>query len=330
MVALTSTLVTPFSARADVCDALETVRMAKLKIQNDAVLESVIVKQIAGRLAELKASTGDVQLTRWIEIAGGVIALSITWGTSWSKAKEANRYYENGYRLIGDLIKKSPTFGFFALAGTFAVVDGGAHLIIHATNIASLEKELDAQKVVLLNKYNILEEKIGSLDSALRKAGCKVPEEELMNALDTDELIIQMVNPAKWSKKRAQIEALHEAAKTQVEKAKDAELRAARMRCEFIEGDYLMFNKDIADGVKAGTLDAKEHYVRYGKKEGRIFNIMCIKSPTDNSCPWVEADYLELNPDVAKGIADKTIGSAAYHFGEVGHKEKRRWNKLCN
>lgn len=96
------------------------------------------------------------------------------------------------------------------------------------------------------------------------------------------------------------------------------------------EDDELMNVKDIfceawylqayADVKKSG-MNAYEHYVKYGKKEGRKPNIGIPKG-------WNEAYYLLNNSDVNKNVSSGSgYQSGLHHYLINGWKEKRSWKK---
>ena len=86
----------------------------------------------------------------------------------------------------------------------------------------------------------------------------------------------------------------------------------------FSEKWYLEHNKDVAKVVKEGKMTALEHYINYGKKEGRSPLPPIPKE-------FCEGEYLELNPDVAK-VVGKGITSGIEHYLTHGWNEKR---KVC-
>ena len=86
----------------------------------------------------------------------------------------------------------------------------------------------------------------------------------------------------------------------------------------FSEKWYLEQNKDVAKVVKEGKVTALEHYINYGKKEGRSPLPPIPKE-------FCEGEYLELNPDVAK-VVGKGITSGIEHYLTYGWNEKR---KVC-
>jgi len=86
----------------------------------------------------------------------------------------------------------------------------------------------------------------------------------------------------------------------------------------FCEQDYLLSNPDIADAVKRGKFRSGfEHWVGYGKDEGRSFQ------PAE----FIEREYLELNPDVAKSVEEGQFASGLDHWRRRGRLEGRRIKK---
>ena len=90
----------------------------------------------------------------------------------------------------------------------------------------------------------------------------------------------------------------------------------------FDEDMYLKLNPDVAE---AGH-DAANHYLLYGRREGRIFllpemNLCGIETQNDTNLPngFDEEIYLKLNPDVAEGGHDATIHYLLYgrHEGRI-------------
>jgi len=129
----------------------------------------------------------------------------------------------------------------------------------------------------------------------------------------------------------------------------------------FNEKEYLGMNPDVQLAINAGLLQgvdgksaAFQHFVDSGSKEGRAPNIvdapLFVGEPYDSKVKatreaasaiivdkaksgdpvyFNEAEYLAMNPDVAKAIADKTYpGTALDHYKEHGAAENRAPNKL--
>lgn len=90
----------------------------------------------------------------------------------------------------------------------------------------------------------------------------------------------------------------------------------------FCEEWYLKNYPDVAKAVKAGQIKSgHEHYINYGKKEGRKPNIGVPKD-------WNEKFYLENNEDVNKAISKGQYDYCALkHYLLQGWKENRIWNK---
>lgn len=85
----------------------------------------------------------------------------------------------------------------------------------------------------------------------------------------------------------------------------------------FSKNWYLYKYPDVANsGYKD---DPYVHYVEYGKKEGRLPVPPIPKE-------YKEADYLELNPDVAAAVAKGTFVSGIDHYMQYGFKDGR---KIC-
>ncbi len=98
---------------------------------------------------------------------------------------------------------------------------------------------------------------------------------------------------------------------------------------EFKESDYPMYlfsenwyleryKNDVAPAVKKGTFkNGYEHYVKYGKNEGRL---PVPPVPSD----FCEGDYLDLNQDVKKAVDKGSYVSGVHHFMLYGFKESHR------
>lgn len=79
--------------------------------------------------------------------------------------------------------------------------------------------------------------------------------------------------------------------------------------------DYLMENKDLFDNA----IDPVEHYLNHGIREGR------------NPSPFFsEQKYLELNPDVKKGVQEGHLTSGYMHYMEHGCREERSPDGIFN
>lgn len=81
---------------------------------------------------------------------------------------------------------------------------------------------------------------------------------------------------------------------------------------------YLYKYPDVA---KSGYKDDPYiHYVKYGKKEGRLPLPPIPKE-------YNEGDYLELNPDIAAAVEKGTYSSGLHHYISYGFKENRKVSK---
>lgn len=81
---------------------------------------------------------------------------------------------------------------------------------------------------------------------------------------------------------------------------------------------YLYKYPDVANsGYKD---DPYTHYVKYGKKEGRSPLPPIPKE-------YKEADYLELNPDIAAAVEKGAYSSGLHHYLIYGWKENRKVSK---
>ena len=81
---------------------------------------------------------------------------------------------------------------------------------------------------------------------------------------------------------------------------------------------YLYKYPDVA---KSGYKDDPYvHYLKYGKKEGRSPLPPIPKE-------YKEADYLELNPDIAAAVEKGTYSSGLHHYISYGFKENRKVSK---
>ena len=97
--------------------------------------------------------------------------------------------------------------------------------------------------------------------------------------------------------------------------------------CDFIESEYLLFNEDVANAVRAGSYaSGYAHFASYGQSEGRIFNRFCH---VRRGCEFNERDYLNFNPDVEAAIRRGDFRTAAGHYGTYGRKEGRIINARC-
>ena len=86
----------------------------------------------------------------------------------------------------------------------------------------------------------------------------------------------------------------------------------------FSKNWYLYKYPDVA---KSGYKDDPyTHYVKYGKKEGRLPLPPIPKE-------YNEGDYLELNPDIAVAVEKGTYSSGLHHYLIYGWKENRKVSK---
>jgi hypothetical protein len=98
---------------------------------------------------------------------------------------------------------------------------------------------------------------------------------------------------------------------------------------------------DAADNKnteKKGIQSAKDHFERFGKKEGRTFTneadylknnpdvdaaIMRGQDPPADLKDFNEEKYLAANPDVAKAVKEGTMASGLEHYKQFGTNEGR-------
>lgn len=86
----------------------------------------------------------------------------------------------------------------------------------------------------------------------------------------------------------------------------------------FSKNWYLYEYPDVANsGYKD---DPYTHYVKYGKKEGRLPLPPIPKE-------YNEGDYLELNTDIAAAVEKGTYSSGLHHYISYGFKENRKVSK---
>lgn len=86
----------------------------------------------------------------------------------------------------------------------------------------------------------------------------------------------------------------------------------------FSKNWYLYKYADVANsGYKD---DPYTHYAKYGKSEGRLPIPPIPKE-------YKEADYLELNPDIAAAVEKGTYSSGLHHYISYGFKENRKVSK---
>ena len=86
----------------------------------------------------------------------------------------------------------------------------------------------------------------------------------------------------------------------------------------FSKNWYLYKYPDVANsGYKD---DPYTHYVKYGKKEGRLPLPPIPKE-------YNEGDYLELNQDVASAVEKGSYSSGIEHYISYGFKENRKVSK---
>ena len=86
----------------------------------------------------------------------------------------------------------------------------------------------------------------------------------------------------------------------------------------FSKNWYLCKYPDIANSVYKD--DPYQHYVKYGKNEGRLPIPPIPKE-------YNEADYLELNPDIAAAVEKGIFSSGIEHYLLYGFKDSRKVSK---
>ena len=93
--------------------------------------------------------------------------------------------------------------------------------------------------------------------------------------------------------------------------------------CQYNEYDYLDFNTDVANAVRAGSYpNGYTHYTEFGYNENRIINRECVID--SYGCTYNEQAYVELNPDVAQAIRNGSYRDGADHYGRYGRYENRQ------
>ena len=86
----------------------------------------------------------------------------------------------------------------------------------------------------------------------------------------------------------------------------------------FSKNWYLYKYPDVANSCYKD--DPYQHYVKYGKNEGRLPIPPIPKE-------YKESDYLELNPDVAYVVENGVYTSGLHHYIMYGFKENRKVSK---
>ncbi len=106
-----------------------------------------------------------------------------------------------------------------------------------------------------------------------------------------------------------------------------ARLRATPVPRDFDEPTYLLLHPDIAERVAAGDFHSGyEHWVRFGKREGRMARFRRLPGkPALSTIPddFDEDAYLFLNPDVSWMIGKGLVRSGYEHYTAFGQKEGR-------
>lgn len=91
-------------------------------------------------------------------------------------------------------------------------------------------------------------------------------------------------------------------------------IQALLVGIEVDEAWYLQQNEDVAEGIRAGTIQsAKQHFIDHGYFEGRAPFRMTVD----------ERWYLTTNADVAEQVRMGTFESGQAHFDASGYHEGR-------
>jgi len=91
---------------------------------------------------------------------------------------------------------------------------------------------------------------------------------------------------------------------------------------EFDEWLYLEANPDVEDAILRGEFaSAREHWLRHGRKEGRIASLAQLHGPFPPE--WDEVRYLRLNPDVYAAVRQGKWESGYKHWMAHGAAEYR-------
>lgn len=106
--------------------------------------------------------------------------------------------------------------------------------------------------------------------------------------------------------------------KTKLTKTETKEPEVNRSMYVFSKNWYLYKYPDVA--ASSYKDDPYAHYLKYGKKEGRLPLPPIPKE-------YNEGDYLELNPDIAAAVEKGTYSSGLHHYISYGFKENRKVSK---
>jgi radical SAM protein with 4Fe4S-binding SPASM domain len=82
----------------------------------------------------------------------------------------------------------------------------------------------------------------------------------------------------------------------------------------FDEGEYLVRNPDVADGIRRGEFESgAAHFRLFGATEGRDLPLRA----------WWEREYLAANADVARAVARRGFADGRDHYARFGFREDR-------
>ncbi len=91
---------------------------------------------------------------------------------------------------------------------------------------------------------------------------------------------------------------------------------------EFDEWLYLEANPDVEEALLRGEFpSARDHWLKHGRKEGRIASAAQLKGPFPPG--WNEIEYLRLNPDVYAAVRQGEWQSGYHHWKTHGAAENR-------
>jgi hypothetical protein len=158
-----STLAPSLSFAADGCSTLDSVLREKMQLAGKVKLQKLIVSQTESAIDDAVTARG----WRWAETVAGVVTIAVTYGASY-----ANFDGTNGFSIIKQALKESPSFYAFAGAGIAATADGAINIHLANVSLNQLRPKLEKQNIALQSLENSYKEKVQDLQLAMKQLGC--------------------------------------------------------------------------------------------------------------------------------------------------------------
>jgi hypothetical protein len=175
-------VVAPKLSLADACDTIKAQRVEKLRAAHKFALQRKIVEQTREAIERVEGNrTGHI-----LEAVAGFVTLAITYCVTSYNAIESVE--GNGFSVLKDALKSSPSFYAFTGAGIYAAADGIIHVRMSNRALKEMRPKLNQQEFALKDKESAYLEIADSLKVALTSMpACQIGEDpsDLIVKIDT-------------------------------------------------------------------------------------------------------------------------------------------------